>query len=140
MDAAALLDQIAALSPPFTADGVATATGAKLARDAQKSNPYFEVSSGAAAGFSSVEVRAPTAKSAGKGGIVVLDLAAPCVTRDAIGDRFGAAEPSVPTPPDPRMPSDSPEYDTYKQPWGALKLGFTPSSGCLASVVLDANG
>lgn len=144
MDAATLFATIATLSGarPFTAAVVSKATGAKL-RDTPQSNAYFKIQradKGAAGGFDTVEVREPTAQSAGKGGMVILGLSQPCVKRADVGDRFGAAADLGPSVPSPHAPADSPEYDTHPQGWGALKLGYRPSDGCLVSVVLDANG
>lgn len=119
MDAATLFATIATLSAsrPFSAAAVSRATGAKLS-DTPQSNPYFKVlrgTKGAAGPFDLVEVREPTAQSTGQ------------------------AAPSVPAPPSPHMPPDSPEYEVYPQSWGAIKLGFKPSTGCLVSVVIDGN-
>lgn len=143
MDAATLFATIATISGarPFTAAAVAKATGAKLSNTPQ-SNDYFKIQradKGAAGAFSSVEVREPTAKSAGKGGMVLLEVADPCVKRAEVGDRFGPMVDAPPSPPNPNMPPDSPEYDSYKQGWGTLRLGYRPSTGCLSSVVLDGN-
>lgn len=144
MDAAALFATISSLSAlrPFTAAAVSRITGAKL-KDTPQSNPYFTVQraeKGAAGAFDSVEVREPTAQSAGKGGMILLTIADPCVQRAEVGDRFGAMEPTDPGPPSPHMPPDSPVYDTYPQRWGKLKLGYRPSTGCLVSVVMDGIG
>ena len=144
MNPKSLLDQIQTLSAerPFTAAVVQGATGVSVAPVTSESNPYFTVyrsEKGAGNGaWSSVEVRSPTSLSAGKGGMVLLHIASPCVKASDVGDRFGAAEPGEPTSPD--MPPGSPEYTVYHQPWGALRLGFSPSSECLDTVVLDANG
>lgn len=141
MDAATLFATIATLSAsrPFTAAAVSRATGAKLS-DTPQSNPYFKVlrgTKGAAGPFDLVEVREPTAQSTGQAGMVLLELSEPCVKRADVGDRFGQAAPSTPAPPNPHMPPDSPEYEVYPQSWGAIKLGFKPSTGCLVSVVID---
>lgn len=144
MDKAGLLDTLGALigATPFTEATVSRLTGATLADTAQ-SNPYFRVlrsAPGASGGFASVELREPTAQSPGKGGLLILELARPCLTRADVGSRLGAPEDRPPEPPNPEMPPDSPEYDTVPQPWGELRLGYRPSTGCLVSVVLDAVG
>lgn len=142
MDAATLLATIATLTGtrPFSGSAVARVVNVKLS-DTPQSNTWFKVlrSQPGAGGFDKVEVREPTSQSPGKGGMVLLELSSPCVTRVDVGDRFGAPEPAPPSPPNPHAPPDSPEYDIHRQSWGALKLGYKPSSGCLVSVVLDAD-
>lgn len=134
------LDAIAALVPhrPFQADVVADLLGTTL-EEAPGSNQFFTVyrSTAPTAAFRSVEVREPTEASAGRGGLVLLELAEGCVTRADVGTRFGPKSPGPPRPSAHRPP-DAPVFDPHPQPWGEIRLGYGPADGCLKQVVLDA--
>jgi hypothetical protein len=125
---------------PFRQVDVASLTGVTLTRDEAASNYAYDVfkGSGAKGGISSVEVRQRVQPSAGKNGIVLLDLAGgPCITQKEAMARYG--EPNDLSIPTPHEPEDSPTYIVYKQKWGELRLGFTRAEPeCLVSVVLDA--
>lgn len=137
-----ILDRIAQIAEqrPFDPENVGKLTGHTLKKVDAGSNEYFTVytSDKSAPMFSAVEVRAPTAKSAGKGGMVLLDVAAECVKQADVGDRFGKPASTVSQPPRHGAPADSPDYVTYRQAWGAVKLGFSRKDNCLVKAVLDA--
>jgi hypothetical protein len=139
-----ILDRVAQIAErrPFDPEEVGKLTGHTLKKVDAGSNEYFTVyRSGAGASapmFASVEVRAPTAKSAGKGGMVLLDVASECVKKEDVGDRFGKPASTVVQPPRHGMPADSPAYLTYRQDWGAVKLGFSRKTDCLVKAVIDA--
>jgi hypothetical protein len=134
-----LLDRVdeIARNRPFNAKSVEKLTGAALAKVETESNDYFTVfrTDARTPLFSVIEVRAPTDKSEGSGGLVLLDVADGCVKKEEVGDRFGSAEIA---PPSPHMPAGSPTYLVFRQGWGVLRLGFNPETNCLSRVVLDA--
>lgn len=142
MDASTVLQLLSQIAQtrPFDPAVVGAAAGLTLVEATSESNPYFTIhrSTGGGPTFSSIEVRAPTSQSPGKGGLVIASVREPCVKLEDVGDRFGAPEPGPPSIPRPGMPKDSPRYTTYPQPWGQVRLGFSPSTGCLVSAVLDA--
>jgi hypothetical protein len=139
-----ILDRVAQIAEgrPFDPAEVGKLTGHTLKKVNAGSNEYFTVyrsdTDASAPIFASVEVRAPTAKSAGKGGMVLLDVAAECVNKEDVGDRFGKPASTVSQPPRHGMPADSPDYVAYRQAWGAVKLGFSRKTGCLVKAVIDA--
>lgn len=127
---------------PFRAGDIEKLTGASLEKVDAESNAYFTVfraAEGATPMFTAVEVRSPTDRSIGKGGMVLLDVSGECVTKAVVGDRFGKPESAVAEPPRHGMPADSPAYFVYRQDWGVVRLGFSRATKCLAKVVLDAN-
>lgn len=128
-----------AAKQPFLASEVSLRTGLALEKTEQ-SNEYFTVfrsKEGTPDGaLTSVEVRQPTEKSRGKGGIIVVGVAHDCVKRSDIGDRFGASVTQG-GPPRPNQP-DAPAYVMYRQAWGELRLGFSRANDCLVTVVFDA--
>jgi hypothetical protein len=127
---------------PFQRDRVGQIVELGLGAVPAESSRYFKIyrSDGKASSalFATVELREPTAESAGKGGIVLLDIApaAGCLKRAAFGEIFGKGTPSG--PPHPGAPKSTPRYESFPQPWGTLRLGFHPATGCLAKVVVDA--
>jgi hypothetical protein len=130
-----------ATQQPFLAKDVALRTGLTL-EPTDQSNEYFTVFRSKAGtpdgALTSVEVRQPTEKSRGKGGLIVVGVAQDCVKKSDIGDRFGTDVSTSVAPPRPNQPADLPAYVTYRQPWGQLKLGFSRTNECLVTVVLDA--
>jgi hypothetical protein len=138
---AALLDRLVDLAAqrPFTASKLSELTGHTL-KPASGSNKYFTIhrsTTDPKQSIAAVEVREPTELSAGKGGMLLLDLAGPCIKRDDIGDRFGKPA-SLVEPPRLGSPPDTPEYVSYAQPWGTVRLGFSRTSECLVKAVFDA--
>lgn len=139
-----VLDQLRALvdDRPFTAQRVGELTGHALEKVDAQSNEYFTIyrsASDPAREIASVEVREPTARSAGKTGMILLDVATSCVKRAELGDRFGAELDKGPSVLRPEQPRDTPAYATYRQPWGQLRLGFARDTGCLVKIVIDGN-
>lgn len=143
---ATFFDRIASVAAarPFQPAAVEKLVDLPIDKVGSESNEYYMVyhSTQAKPGspFAKVEVRSPRQTISGKGGMVIADLtdAAPCIKRDDVGDRFGKAEPTSPAPPRPNAPPDAPQYESYKQPWGIIRLGFSRQTGCLSRVILDA--
>ena len=125
---------------PFRQEDVASLTGVTLTRDQQVSNNAFDVyrSTGPKGQIAAVEVRQRIEPTAGKSGIVILDLAGgTCIKQKDAMARFG--DPGDILVPTPHQPPDSPVYLVYKQKWGELRLGFARvEPECLTSIVLDA--
>jgi hypothetical protein len=120
---------------PFRAEAISGVTGVALQRDPVTSNEYFTIYTGSGGGFGEVEVREPTAASAGKTGIVLLSLEPPCLSREAFGERFGPIKPGPPSPPSHGGIADGPRYELHPQEWGEVRLGYADE--CVVRVVLD---
>lgn len=129
-------------SPPWTPERVAKVTGARLDRDAQRSNENFTVhqSAPAASGaFQRVELRVASAASGAKGNLLIVDLRGGSgVTEAQVEAKFG--EPEDIEPPSPHAEA-SPLYLIYVRPWGKVSFGFKASGNReLVRLVLDATG
>ena len=128
------IEQIIA-EQPFRAETVSGVTGVVLERDPVTSNEYFTIYTGSGPGFGEVEVREPTAASAGKTGIVLLGLQAPCASREAFAERFGPRKAGPPSNPPHGGAADGPTYELHPQTWGEVRLGY--ADDCVVRVVLD---
>lgn len=140
LDAATLLDRVEKIITqlPFEPALVGVMLGIDLDK-ASNSTQYFDVYRGIGTGvLRAVEVRSPTAATPTKGGMVLLELGDDCIDESAVGQRFGTKQPGPRSIPRPTAPGGQPRYDIYSQSWGAIRLGYTPDSGCLVSIVLDA--
>lgn len=142
LDAKALKTHVDALtaSLPLTAAKAEAQLGVTLTRGSQGSNKYFDVASGEGSGaLTRVEVREPSPASVqrGKHGMVLLTLSN-CLKAEQIEPVFGTPPPAPPDVPRPEQ-QQLPEYKEMEQSWGVLRFGYARDTGCLVSVVIDAN-
>lgn len=119
---------------PFTLVAVEGALDVELAR-ADTSNTYFTVYQGSESGLTGVELRAPTDPSSGKGGLLIVDIADPCIQRAAVVEQFGPATPGPPPPPG-RGGTARP-FEKHTTPWGEVRTRYS-DAGCLDQITLDA--
>ena len=136
------VETVLARPRPYVAAEVGPALGVVLTETAA-SNAFFHVwaSAGGLGPFASVEVREPQARSVerGRNGMILLTLEAGCVTAADLAPLVGPSD-GVPSTPSPEAPADTPRYVVHPAPWGVVRLGYAPESGCLRSVVVDATG
>lgn len=137
----ALVDTVLARPRPFVTAEVGDALGVVLT-ETTASNAFFRVwaSANGPEPFTSVEVREPQSGSVerGRDGMILLTLDTGCVTAADLASHVGPSD-GVPSAPSPEAPADTPHYVAHPTPWGVVRLGYAPGSGCLRSVVVDAN-
>lgn len=145
MDETALFNTVGQLAKdrPFNPLTVGVTFGLELIK-MPSSNRYFGIYASQTGNdvVAKVEVRTPVDVAPDKGGMILLTLKDSCIKRERIGQQFGQRRLEPPKPPRPPRSSNAaplPKYDKYDQEWGVIKLGYSPNTDCLVSIILDAN-